>query len=142
MRTTTIIPAHGYLIIWCDNKAPLSQLHAGFKLEKEGDELMLTAADKSWTDRFTYTAHTADQTVGRYPDGSNQVYVMNIPTIAKTNIYSSYAIDVEQSGTVGIRDMMAQQDASGRIYNLKGQVVKGTLAPGVYIKNGRKVVIK
>ena len=141
-QASTIIPAHGYLIIWCDNKAPLSQLHAGFKLEKEGDELMLTAADKSWTDRFTYTAHTADQTVGRYPDGSNQVYVMNIPTIAKTNIYSSYAIDVEQSGTVGIRDMMAQQDASGRIYNLKGQVVKGTLAPGVYIKNGRKVVIK
>ena len=141
-QASTVIPAHGYLIIWCDKKDPVSQLHAGFKLEKEGDELLLTAADKSWTDHFTYAAHTSDQTVGRYPDGSNQVYVMNIPTIAKANAYSSYVVSVEQNSTVGIRDMMAEQNTSDRIYNLKGQAVEGTLKPGVYIRNGRKVVIK
>ena len=142
-QASTIIPAHGYLIIWCDKKDPVSQLHASFKLEKEGDELMLTAADKSWTDHFTYAAHTSDQTVGRYPDGSNQVYVMNIPTIAKSNVYSSYVIDVEQPVISGIRDMMAEQGITDdRIYNLKGQVVQGTLTPGVYIRNGHKIIVK
>jgi hypothetical protein len=103
---------------------------------------MLTAADKSWTDRFVYAAHTSDQTVGRYPDGSNDVYVMNIPTIEKANVVSSYVKSVEQPQVItGIREVMAQE-GSGRIYNLKGQAVDGTLAPGVYIQNGRKFVVK
>ena len=92
----TIIPAHGYLIIWCDKLEPLSQLHASFKLGAGGDDLMLTAADGSWNDILTYPAHNADQTVGRFPDGSNNVYVMNIPTIAKANITSSYVTETEQ----------------------------------------------
>ena len=93
---STIIPAHGYLIVWCDKKDPLSQLHASFKIDASGDDLMLTAADGSWSDILTYPAHKSDQTVGRFPDGSNNVYVMNYPTIAKANITSSYVTDVEQ----------------------------------------------
>ena len=106
-QASTIIPAHGYLVVWCDKEEPLSQLHASFKIDAEGDELQLMAADESWTDRLAYPAHKADQTVGRYPDGSNQVYVMNIPTIAKSNVISSYAVDAPQSATVGITDILA-----------------------------------
>ena len=95
-QTNTIIPAHGYLVIWCDKENPVSQLHASFKIDAEGDDLMLTAADGSWNDVLTYPAHNSDQTVGRFPDGSNNVYVMNIPTIAKANITSSYVSAVEQ----------------------------------------------
>ena len=143
-QASTVIPAHGYLIIWCDKLEPQSQLHASFKLDNEGDELQLMAADGSWTDRFVYAAHESDQTVGRYPDGSNQVYVMNIPTIAKPNIFSSYVVDVEQPVITGIREMMAEQlQDSERIYNLKGQAVReGTLSSGIYIKNGRKFIKK
>lgn len=142
-QASTIIPAHGYLVVWCDKEASLSQLHASFKLPAEGDELQLMAADESWTDRFTYAAHTSDQTVGRYPDGSNQVYVMNVPTIAKANMFSSYVINVEQPVIInGISDMIAARESDDRIYNLKGQTVQGTLTPGVYIRNGRKFVVK
>ena len=95
-QTNTIIPAHGYLVIWCDKENPLSQLHASFKIDAGGDDLMLTAADGSWNDILTYTAHKSDQTVGRFPDGSNNVCVMNIPTIAKANITSSYVTAVKQ----------------------------------------------
>ncbi len=106
--TNTVIPAHGYLIIWCDKEDPLSQLHTSFKLDNEGDELLLTAADESWTDRFVYAAHTSDQTVGRYPDGGNNIYKMNVPTIAKSNLLSSYStylngddtrIDLDENST-------------------------------------------
>ena len=102
------------------------------------------AKDGSWADRFVYAAHTSDQTVGRYPDGSNNVYVMNFPTIAKTNVFSSYAVSVEQPEIVvdGISETMAQHDGDERIYNLRGQTVEGHLKSGVYIKNGRKVIVK
>ena len=104
---STIIPAHGYLIVWCDKLYPESQLHAEFKLASEGGDVLLTAADESWCDHFVYTEHKGDETVGRYPDGAADVYVMNTPTIAKSNIMSSYMIVVEQPVITGIRDLMA-----------------------------------
>ena len=93
----TVIPAHGYLVVWCSKKyTTMDQLHAPFNIDDDGDHLMLTAADGSWNDVFSYPAHNADQTVGRFPDGSNNVCVMNIPTIAKTNTTSSYATETDQ----------------------------------------------
>ena len=38
--------------------------------------------------------------------------------------------------------LMAQQPDSQQIYNLKGQAVQGTLKPGIYIRNGKKILIK
>jgi hypothetical protein len=92
-QAQTVIPAHGYLIIWCDNKrATTSQgLHASFKIAGEGGALQLMAADRSWTDQFFYDAHDANTTYGRYPDGAADVYAMNVVTIGKSNIMSSYA---------------------------------------------------
>ena len=142
-QTSTVIPAHGYLVIWCDKLDPLSQLHASFKLDADGGDVLLTAADESWTDQLTYTAHNSDQTVGRYPDGYHEVFVMNVPTIAKANITSSYLYDITNEQPTGIIDVtMDTRRDSHLIYNLNGQVVSGALAPGIYIMNGRKVVIK
>ena len=67
---------------------------------------------------------------------------MNIPTIAKTNVMSSYAVDVQEIIT-GISETMAEQrESNDRIFNLKGQAVQGTLTPGIYIKNGKKIIVK
>jgi hypothetical protein len=119
----TMIPAHGYLIIWCDKLEPLSQLHASFKLEAEGGDVVLTAADESWSDQLTYTMHQGDQTVGRYPDGYADVFVMNIPTIAKPNITSSYVTVVNQPNEAGIHDIMADATESLSIHYVQGKLV-------------------
>lgn len=123
-QASTTIPAHGYLIVWCDKLESKDQLHASFKLDADGGSVLLTAADESWNDRLVYTAHQADQTVGRYPDGGSDIFVMNVPTIAQSNISTSYLVPVEQGDVTGID--IAQISASGSqisLYNLAGQPV-------------------
>ena len=103
----TVIPAHGYLVVWCDKLEAQSQLHASFKLAAEGGELLLTAADESWTDRIVYTSMRGDESIGRYPDGDSHVITMNVPTIARANITGSYAAVVEQPAPTGISELAA-----------------------------------
>lgn len=123
-QAATTIPAHGYLIVWCDKLESRDQLHASFKLDADGGSVLLTAADESWSDRLVYTANQADQTVGRYPDGGSDIFVMNVPTIAQSNISTSYLVPVEQGDVTGID--IAQISAPGSqisLYNLAGQPV-------------------
>ena len=96
-KANTVIPAHGYLLIWCDKLATTDQaLHATFKISGEGGVLALTAADRSWTEELYYAAHDAGTTVGRYPDGAAEVYAMNVATIAAPNLLTSYMVKVDQ----------------------------------------------
>ena len=89
VNINTIIPAHGYKIIWCDKRDNINKdIHAAFKLASEGGDIMIKTTE--YTDTLHYDVHTGTQTFGRYPDGANDTYVMNIPTIAKANQLSSY----------------------------------------------------
>lgn len=84
----TIIPAHGFKVIWCSKRSQIgTELHANFKLDNEdGKMVRIEAADGSWADSLFYCAHEGNQSVGRYVDGSSDVYLMNRPTIASSNI--------------------------------------------------------
>ncbi len=93
---STRIPAHGYLVVWCDKLNPYSQLHTTFKLAAEGGDVLLTAADESWCDTLTYIPHNGDQSVGLYPNGGSNVYVMNTPTIGRSNLLTSYAVQYDE----------------------------------------------
>jgi hypothetical protein len=140
-QAKTIIPAYGHLIIWCDNGEPESQLHANFKLDNNQGDLMLTAADESWSDEFVYTRHKGDESVGRYPDGGADVYVMNIPTIEKPNLKTSYLAAVEQPAPTSIQGVRTSSTINDNdaIYNLSGQRVDETYR-GIVIRNGKKVL--
>ena len=94
----TIIDPYGHLIIWADKLTPLSQLHASFKLDADqSGAVILTSADQSWSDKLYYDVHLGTESVGLYPDGGSDVYLMTTPTIAKANIINSYAQWIEQS---------------------------------------------
>lgn len=106
----TIIPAKGYLVIWCDNKVAeaVSQLHANFKLgnkvvENPYDQLVMISSSeefvannqdyfdaheimKEFTDTLFYGQHGGEQTVGRYPDGAMTYYILDHPTPAASNM--------------------------------------------------------
>ncbi|MBO5679137.1 MAG: CotH kinase family protein [Bacteroidaceae bacterium] len=98
---STIIEPYSYLIIWPDKLMNFTQLHAPFKLAAEGGYISLTAADQSWHDILYYEPHLGIESVGLYPDGSNDVYLMSTPTIAKANTINSYAAWLEQPVTPG-----------------------------------------
>ncbi|MCR4854478.1 MAG: CotH kinase family protein [Prevotella sp.] len=102
-----LIPAHGHLVVWCDKREPITQLHASFKLADDGGSVMITAADDSWSNVLQYAAHTMDETVVRYPDGGAKVYLTNVPTIGKHNVRTSYQVAVEQTPN-GIRAVDAE----------------------------------
>src|SRR5574344_412871 len=84
VNLNTIIPARGYKVIWCDKLDNIgSDIHTSFKLASEGGDVVITTDE--YADTLSYTNHLGIQTFGRYPDGNNDTYVMNIPTIGKAN---------------------------------------------------------
>jgi len=133
----TTIPAHGFLVIWCDNESG-SQLHANFKLSnKETSTIILTAKDDSWTDSLTYRSHSGYKSIGLYPDGGNSSYVFNCPTIGKSNTLIKIDSLYKKNTVTSVHPVTAdvKQDI---IFNLLGQPVLEMQPGQMYIRNGKK----
>ena len=105
---------------------------------------MLSAADQSWSDVLTYDAHDARTTIGRYPDGASHVYAMNVATIGKSNVYSSYATAVSQDIPSGIERQVASLSDLRLVYGSETLLVKsnqdGPVTVGVYRSDGVAVL--
>jgi len=88
----TIIPAHGYKVVWCDGAASADgELHADITLNAQAGFVRIASADGSWIDTLTYSMHDGNSTFGRYPDGTDHIYLLTTPTIERTNMLSYYA---------------------------------------------------
>lgn len=87
---STIIPAHGHLLVWCDKLQPINQLHAPFKLDNaDGACVTLQSEDGTWCDEMVYLAQDRWQTYGRYPDGGQYASYLGIPSIEQPNMIMS-----------------------------------------------------
>lgn len=122
-NVSTIIPAHGHKIIWADKSQGISQLHADFKLNNEDSSLVvITAPDKTWADTLVYCRHDGFHTVGLYPDGSSQLYVMERPTISQTNVLTMAATTWDEPAIEStIYDNIRQQAAADLMLAYDGQ---------------------
>lgn len=152
-EASTVIPARGYKIIWCDKKDSYLDLHAPFKLKNEHAAVLLTAADESWQDALVYPEHKGTESVGRYPDAGSEVYVMTRTTLSRANqittISPNYIQPAAIEGVVG--DMALDH---WYIYTLGGQLLQSgqgdyqsqPLPAGIYLIKTRdavqKVVVK
>ena len=149
---STIIPAHGYRIIWCDKEDGIWDLHAPFKLENEDqNHIILSASDGSWHDTLTYCSHLHTETVGRYPDASRNVYRLTRSTIEKTNQYSSYSTPYAQPTESAIQQILPDDvwDNDYIVYNMSGSMVcqghgplSQKLPSGVYIVRSKGTAYK
>ncbi len=83
---STIIPAHGYKVVWCDGRQGISELHAPFKLgNDDGEFVCIMADDGSWTDSLVYDSQRRWQSFGRYPDGSDNLSLFDRISICQSN---------------------------------------------------------
>lgn len=99
---STIIPAYGRLIVWCDKLTPISQLHAPFKLDNaDGAYVILQAEDGTWSDEMEYLEQDRWQTYGRYPDGGQHASYQSRPSIAMPNVMGVYDFTSENAAYWG-----------------------------------------
>ena len=81
----TTIPAHGFILIWCDDISQLGPLHASFNLSKSGEQIGFFKSDTTLIDTLSYGAQTQDISYGRTIDGGISWKYFNPPTPGVTN---------------------------------------------------------
>ena len=82
--------------------------------------------------------YQAELTDGAFQNNANKVY-FDAPAAAEI---VSYSFNFDWAGTTGIESVTAEGAQDGAIYDITGRRVKAITAPGIYIVNGRKVVVK
>jgi spore coat protein CotH len=65
----TIIKGEDLLIVWADEFSGGSQLHSGFKLNEEGDNIILSDGLKNVFDAYSFGIQEKDISMARCPDG-------------------------------------------------------------------------
>lgn len=86
---TTIIPAGGFLVIWCDGQPEQGGFHAPFRLGNSGDEhlgLYHNMTDgRILIDYMNLPTTPTDLSYGRYPDGEGPTQQFDNPTPGAPN---------------------------------------------------------
>ena len=141
-EVNTIIQPNKHLVIWCDGKSSISQLHLPFKLKNESNTLILQSTDGRWKDSIYYDTHSSKETIGRYPDGGRNLWTFYHPTIGTHNMATTYdsAINID---TNAIRPQTKPDEIESiSYYTISGirtfKPQRGMYIKEVLYKNGQK----
>ena len=78
--TLTTIAPQGYLIVWADGDTVAAGLHAGFRLNSEGETVALYDRDgTTLLDSVTFGMQQVDVSYGRIPDATGSWMPLTIP---------------------------------------------------------------
>ncbi len=91
--TDLVLPAGGYLVLWCDDKA--TGLHAPFKLSASGEAIGLYDATLRLIDSIRYEPQYTDISMGRSPNGGNTWVYYTKVTPGTSNDTTGYAGQVQ-----------------------------------------------
>lgn len=84
----TTVPANGYVILYADHKPLRGPLHLDFKLDKEGEQVVLIGRDAATVlDSVTFPQQFRDVSYGRDPDGNSTWLYFDEPTPGAPNGY-------------------------------------------------------
>jgi hypothetical protein len=104
--TNTVIPAGGFLVVWCDattNTTP--GLHTGFGLGRGGDDVFLYDAATNRVDALSFGSQITDLTIGRL----NGAWMLTTPTPGATNAAAALAAP----SALSINEWLANATAGG-----------------------------
>jgi len=73
-----IIAPHGFLLVWADKQLTngTPDLHANFKLSKSGTTIGLFATNGIAIDLVSFGQQTSDISMGRYPNGDGNIFIL------------------------------------------------------------------
>ena len=83
-----VIPAGGYLLIWCDKDLEDGPLHGDFKLSTDGESIGFFSPigdGNQQLDAITFGEQTADVSQGRETDGDPHWVFFNVPIPRRSN---------------------------------------------------------
>ncbi len=70
------VAAGGFIVFYANGSPATSVMNLDFKLKGEGEQIGFWAPDMAVIDTLTYTEQIADTSYGRYPDGSEEWFMM------------------------------------------------------------------
>jgi hypothetical protein len=92
--TDTVIPGHGFLLVWADNNFQAGPLHTNFKLNDNNDKLALFSKDGVLVDSVVFDDQIEDISYGRTKDGgANWNFLLNpTPEQSNTSVSSLFTL--------------------------------------------------
>ncbi len=90
--TSLVIPAKGYLILWCDEDGEDGPTHVNFKLSKGGEHVFLSNPQGGVIDEVLFGDQITDVSLAREVDGTGD-FIQQVPTFGITNV-----LDTASSG--------------------------------------------
>ncbi|MBL7815540.1 MAG: CotH kinase family protein [Saprospiraceae bacterium] len=103
LPTNALIPAGGYLVMWCDDDSTNttdSRPHANFKLSSSGETLILTNSANVIVDSVAFPKQKKDTTWARYPNGVGAFRYL-LPTFNAVNVLTA-THDLADGNTLAI----------------------------------------
>lgn len=80
-----------YLLVWASGKDRTeNELHTNFRISSAGEELILVDPQGNWADHIPPLWLPTDISLGRYPDGSDDLWYYTSPTPGQPNSSGGY----------------------------------------------------
>lgn len=110
-----VIPANGYLAVWCDEDNGQSGLHASFKLSNVEGQLLLNYSPADILGDVSYSAQQDDRAIARCENGTGDFMPGVVPTFLAFNTCQTSA--VENTGAPVQQDFLLYPNpATGAIH--------------------------
>ena len=96
-----------HMLVWADGELDQNgsgvELHVNFGLSGDGEAIGLFAPDGTAMDTVTFSTQITDIAEGRWPDGSNAVWQMAVPTPRESNVlFVLETVAVPETNTVDL----------------------------------------
>lgn len=103
----------GFLLVFASdkNRYDTTELHTNFKIKNEGEDLILSDPDGTVVDHFLPAVLATDISFGRYPDGSENIMTLSIPSPGFGNYPGSVLVFSKQAGFYSEPFMLFMQTA-------------------------------
>jgi hypothetical protein len=105
------VPAGGHVRVWCDEEPLDGPLHASFKLNKDGEWVVLSdtaANNRRYLDGYRFGRQKADRSFGRMPDAGPEQWFLWAPTANARTVQpgSSQRYDARRTGSANDFDLL------------------------------------